>query len=165
MLVGRSSTGSGALLASAAAASSEPGPAAFACEPAKRVVGAEGGGSGAPPMTIMPNSTSLDGGESERTSAMVFLEGGMGFLLERILILSKETTELPPRCVCTWVFRSDKSVDGGRSVRMSVMVGLRADFRVSVIGCVAVPEPGGGSDAGPVLGGGGWGGEDSLGRV
>jgi hypothetical protein len=157
--------GFGGAIVAAAAASSEPAPVACDWEPAKIVVGAEGGGSGAPPMTIMPNSTSFDGGPSERTSATVFFDGGIGFLLERIFILSSDTTGLPPRCMCIWVLRSDMSVDGARSVKVSVMAGLRADFRVRVMGCAAVSEPGGGAGAGPVLGGGGWGGEDSLGRV
>ena len=177
VLVGRSSkpatAGSGAAFAadadefaSAAAAFSEPGPAGcVCCEAAKRVVGAEGGGSGQPPMTIMPNSTSLEGGPSEMTSATVFLDGGMGFLLERIFILSIATTEEPPRWVCTWVLRSDINVDGATSVNVSVIAGLRADLRVKVMGCCAVSEPGAGAGTGPVLGGGGCGGEDSFGRV
>lgn len=47
------------------------------------------------------------------------------------------------------------SVDGVRSVKVSVIAGLRADLRVRVISCVAVSEPGRGAGAGPMLGGGG----------
>jgi hypothetical protein len=89
----------------------------------------------------------------------------MGFLLERIFILSTETTEGPPRWVWTWILRSDISVDGATSVSVNVIAGLRADLRVRVMSCGAVWEPGAGAGAGPVLGGGGCGGEDSLGRV
>lgn len=74
---------------------------------------------------------------------MVFLDGGMGFLLERILILSMPTTEAPPKC--DWI-RSLRDwmlvVLGSRDGRVSVMFGLREDLSVSEIVDEAGAEPG-----------------------
>lgn len=49
--------------------------------------------------------------------------------------------------------------------RVRIMAGLRADFSTSVSVRMANSEPGGGAEEGDVMGGGGCGGEDSLGRV
>ncbi len=54
---------------------------------------------------------------------------------------------------------------GSTDGTVSVMLGLRADFNVSVTVGRADSEPGAGADDGVVFGGGGCGGVESLGSV
>lgn len=107
-------------------------------------------------MIMTPNSISLAVVLSSNASTMVLLDGGTGFLLSRILILSMPTTDGPPR----WDWTCSLSdwivvVAGVTAGIVSVMLGFRADLSVIDAEGAAASDPGAGAAAGVVFGGDG----------
>lgn len=117
-------------------------------------------------MTMTPNSKCPLRSLSSTASVKSLFEGGIGFLFCNSLILSTCTTPGPPRHAWTcsfnpWIVVVPGSTDGN----VTVMLGFRADFKVTDTVGLADSDPGAGGGAGFVLGGRGCGGLESLGKV